>query len=229
MSYSQIRDKFFETGFVHINTGQEKFDNRAVDDILENFGKTLIVGKHHAKEDRRLQIVSEEEMFGSDYLHWHTDQSYSPGNYNGTLLAFGGSDHETYTEFADMNKAYDSLQSCALEYFESITCTYGIPHNLDDLIHPAQKRLIERNKATWNLIETHPITKKKSIYFSPLTFVSSNKKFGKKELLEHCEKYTFKHHWNPGDIILWDNRRVIHRRPAFTGHRQLFRTNFTYE
>jgi alpha-ketoglutarate-dependent taurine dioxygenase len=229
MKYSQIKDKFFSDGFVHVNNGKDCFDVDAVDEILDLFGKTLIVGKHHAEGDKRLQVVSESHMFGADDLGWHTDQSYSPGNYNGTILAFGDADHDTYTEFADMGKSYSILPSHILEYYSTIKCSYGIPHKLDDLISPAQKRLIERNKAEWPLVIVHPITGRKSLYFSPITLTDTNKPLMVDALINHCEKFTFRHHWSPGDIVLWDNRRVMHRRPAFTGHRELFRSCFTYE
>ena len=228
MSYSQIRDKFFSDGFVHLNIGNAVL-REEIEEILSHFGKQLIVGKHHADGDKRLQVVSEEAMFGSDYLHWHTDQSYSPGNYNGTLLAFDSADNDSYTEFADMQKAYEDLPAHVIEYFKKVKCKYGVPVGLDNLISPAQKRILERNQVEWPLIVTHPITNKKSIYFSPLTMVQSNLPLEADKLLEYCEKYTYKHNWKPGDIVLWDNRRVMHRRPAFKGHRQLFRTCFSYE
>lgn len=228
MKYSHIRDEFFENGFVHLNIGNRSLADE-MESILEHFGKQLIVGKHHVEGDKRLQIVSEEAMFGSDYLHWHTDQSYSPGNYNGTMLAFDYADHETYTEFADLRKAYEVLDRRVKMHYSDVVCTYGIPHNLDDLISPAQKRIIEKSKAEWPLVVTHPITHRKSLYFSPLTMVDSNIPFDKDKLVTHCEKYSFKHYWSQGDVLLWDNRRVIHRRPAFTGHRKLYRTCFQYE
>ena len=228
MNYSQIKNDFFQNGFVHLNIGNKDL-SAEMDLILDQFEQTLIVGKHHVEGDKRLQIVSEEEMFGADYLHWHTDQSYSPGNFNGTLLAFDTADHETYTEFADMQKAYEDLPPHIIEYFQNVVCKYGVPTGLDDLISPAQKRILERSRVEWPLITTHPVTGKKSLYFSPLTLVETNIPLEVDRLVEHCEKYTFKHHWRPGDILLWDNRRVIHRRPAFEGHRQLYRTCFRYE
>lgn len=229
MNYSQIKDDFFSNGFVHINNGKGKFDVETVEEILEHFGKALIVGKHHTEGDKRLQVVSEDHMFGAEDLDWHTDQSYSPGNYNGTILAFGEADHETYTEFADMQKAYDDLPAHILEYYNTVRCTYGIPHNLDDLISPAQKRIIEKNKAEWPLVIRHPITNKKTLYFSPVTLIETSRPLEVEALVKYCEKFTFRHYWSPGDILLWDNRRVIHRRPAFEGHRRLYRICFKYE
>lgn len=229
MNYSQIKDDFFEYGFVRVNNGKNHFDVDTVNEILDLFGKILIVGKHHADGDKRLQVVSESHMFGAEDLGWHTDQSYSPGNFNGTILAFGEADHDTYTEFADMGKAYDVLPYHTLEYYNTIKCTYGIPHDLNDLISPAQKRIIERSKAEWPLVVVHPITQRKSLYFSPVTLTGTNRPLPIEPLIEHCEKHAFKHWWKPGDILLWDNRRVIHRRPKFEGHRELFRTCFRYE
>lgn len=229
MNYELIPQQLWDNGIVIYNTGKQYADVSVINRVLEQFTKTMIVGKHHVDNDKRLQIVSEKEMFGSDYLHWHHDQSYAPGNYEGTLLAFQAADYETYTEFANMRLAYDNLTKLQQEQYSHITCSYGAPDNYINIIHPAQQRIMKSAPKSKPLVITHPITNKKSLYFSPLTFVGSNLPLDTAGLLEHCEKFAFKHYWSPGDIVLWDNRTMIHRRMAFKGHRELLRVSFRYD
>ncbi|MEP4885592.1 MAG: TauD/TfdA family dioxygenase, partial [Alphaproteobacteria bacterium] len=34
---------------------------------------------------------------------------------------------------------------------------------------------------------------------------------------EHCDQaaFTYRHQWRPGDLLMWDNRCVMHRRDPF--------------
>jgi alpha-ketoglutarate-dependent taurine dioxygenase len=237
MDYEHIKEEFFKNGFVHYNSEKDKVDFEELENIASLFNKILIVGKNHVEKNRKIQIVSEEKMFGGEYLHWHTDQSYSSGNFHGTLLAYGSSDHETYTEFANMTLAYENLTEEQKNNFSKIKCTYGVPRNCENMLTGAQKRILNdranidvfEDGKEWPLLVEHPITGIKSIYYSPATFIKSNLPFDTNWLLEHCTKFSFKHKWKTGDILLWDNRRFIHRRMAFEGHRELFRICFKYE
>ena len=237
IDYSKINNDLMVNGFVHLNTGEETVNFDVLSEIVAQFKQPLIVSKNHIDGDKRFQIVSEEKMFGGAYLHWHTDQSYSSGDFNGTMLAYGSADHETYTEFADMRLAYDGLSDEDKEKFSKITCVYAVPTEHIGLLSPAQRRILADRANTdaveggkeWPLVINHPITQRKSLYYSPFSCRMSNTPFDTKVLLDHCIKYSFKHHWKKGDIILWDNRSVIHRRMAFTGHRELYRVNFRYE
>ena len=44
----------------------------------------------------------------------------------------------------------------------------------------------------------------------------------------HCdqEKFTYRHRWRPGDLVMWDNRCTMHRRDLFdpTARRIMHRT-----
>lgn len=226
-----IKEVYFNNGYVYIKTDPKNINPDVLKQIGKYFGKLLITGKYHIPGDRYIQVISEDALFGSGDVPWHNDFSYSPGDYHGTLLAYVESDTPTHTEFVDCNQAYIELSEEDKKYIEDVECTYGIPGTgkYDGLISDTQVKVIQKVVMKRPMAMTHPITKKTSLYFSPETLIKTNKPIDKNRLIEHCELMSFKHHWKKGDIILWDNRRMLHRRDAFTGHRKLLRVNFQYE
>lgn len=220
-----MKDKLYEHGFVHIS------DRVTTDSVImygKMFGDLLRVRKHSLKDDTRLQLVNQDEMFGSTDVNWHNDCSYEKSEYHGTVLAYLHSDDPTYTEFIDCNAAYDALSDNDKEYLQDVVCHYAPSDEYASCISEKQLKIIKRANVHRNLIMDHPITKKKSLYLSYETLRSSNKKINKEKLLKHCKNFSFKHYWKENDIIVWDNRRMMHRRPAFNGRREMLRVNFRY-
>lgn len=224
-----IVKEYFNKGFVHIKTDPDTVEPELLKRIAAYFGKLLITGKHHIEGDRYVQLLSENALFGNGDVPWHNDFSYSIGDYHGTLLAYIESDMPTHTEFVDCNMAYDLLSDEDKEYLKDAEATFGIPQKYDGLISETQVKVIQKHTMTRPISMVHPVTKQTSLYFSPETLMSTNKPINKDRLVKHCETMAFKHHWQKGDMILWDNRRMLHRRDAFTGHRKLLRVNFQYE
>ena len=224
-----IIEEFFNNGLVLIQTSLKNINPTVIKNIGSYFGKLLITGKHHVHGDRHVQVISEDELFGNKLVPWHNDFSYSVGDYHGTLLAFIDSDVPTYTEFADCNQIYNMLPKEQQDYLEGVEATFGIPQAYDGLIYETQVKVIQKYTMKRPVAMTHPITKNKSLYFSPETLMETTKPIDKEKFVSYCDQLAFKHHWNKGDILLWDNRRMLHRRPAFAGHRELLRVNFQYE
>tara|TARA_B100000073_G_C23672015_1_gene549029 strand:- start:283 stop:1023 length:741 start_codon:yes stop_codon:yes gene_type:complete len=224
-----IVKEYFDSGFVHIKTDPKNINPDVLKQIGKYFGKLLVTGKHHIPGDRYIQLISEDALFGSGDVPWHNDFSYSPGDYHGSLLAFVEADTPTYTEFTDCNQAYIQLSEEDKKYIEDVECTFGIPGKYDGLISDTQVKVIQKVVMKRPMAMTHPVTNQKSIYFSPETLMETNKPIDKERYVKHCESIAFKHHWESGSMILWDNRRMLHRRKPFTGHRKLLRVNFQYE
>ncbi len=235
MVINDIKDKdsivkeYFKSGYVHVKTDPNNIEPTTLKEIASYFGKLLITGKHHIPGDRHVQLLQEDALFGNTVVPWHNDFSYSIGDYHGTLLAFVESDTPTHTEFVDCNKAYELLDQEDKQYISDVDCTFGIPGKYDGLISETQVKVIQKHVMTRPMAMTHPITNQTSLYFSPETLMETNKPIDKEKFIKHCETLAFKHHWEPGSMILWDNRRMLHRRDAFEGHRKLLRVNFQYE
>lgn len=154
---------------------------------------------------------------------WHTDSSYMPLAAKASALAAlvvpseGGE-----TELADMRDAYDKLdaatqariadlsafhslyQSQAKAGFEFKTGDgYGY-HNEGAPLRP--------------LVKTHPVTGRKSLFIGRHAYQIPGMDDGEAETLLNdllnfaCQPpRTYKHAWKPGDIMIWDNRCILHR------------------
>ena len=219
----KIRNEFIEHGFVHINVGKVTVD--IVKQISKYFGELKTFKQEtYMGEEKQVLKVSEDAILSSNAVDWHRDMCYDPEECHGSLLAFIECDTETYTEFVDCNIAWDHLDKETQDYLKTVTSTYaGKPIWWDtrpDLLKDAISRVIGYE---------HPITGQTTLYFSPETMVHIDKPFQTRDYVLHCEPFAFKHYWHPGDILVYDNIRMLHRRPAFNCHRVLWRTNFNYE
>jgi alpha-ketoglutarate-dependent taurine dioxygenase len=226
-SKSEIIEEFFEKGLAHINV--DEVTPEVIKEVSGYFGKLLRVAKYHIEGDRQVQSLSGTTMFGDKEVPWHNDFSYGKGDFHGTCLGYVDCDFETFTEFVDGNEVWEDLGESAKVYFSQIECTFRVPGEWEWLGNKAAVKMIEKNVMTRQLAMVHPITNKTSLYLSPLTLAEATKPIKKDLMVAHCEKYSFKHWWKPGDIILWDNRRMMHRRDSFVGHRQFLRSQFQYE
>ncbi len=76
------------------------------------------------------------------------------------------------------------------------------------------------------LVLSHPLTGEKNLYFDPNRSVAiANVPHWRstallRDLSEHITRSEFvvKHLWRPGDVALWDNARVCHRRDGFSSN-----------
>jgi taurine dioxygenase len=84
------------------------------------------------------------------------------------------------------------------------------------------------------IVRTHPETGRKAIYINPIRI---DEILGMPEqralplldeLLEHAtrEKFQYRHKWKPGDVVIWDNRCLMHKANGdypVSEHRYLYR------
>lgn len=179
-----------------------------------------------------------EEARVTGELGWHSDQSYTAKPVFGTVLygidipKDGGE-----TCFADLSAAYETLPDDLRERVETATAVYSA----EKRSHVRRKALTEeeRNRipdVTHPLVRRHPYLDRKALYLSP-THIKSIGGLPEAEseallaaLTEHATApdRLYVHHWTPGDLIMWDNTAVMHRRNHFPGDQPRFhkRTGF---
>ena len=84
------------------------------------------------------------------------------------------------------------------------------------------------------LVRKHPYLNRKALYLSPnhITHIGDLSEEDSDTLLEeliiHASKFVYSHRWTPGDVIMWDNTQVMHRRDSFPSKQPRFhkRTGF---
>ena len=171
-------------------------------------------------------------------LEWHTDQSYTPKPVFGTIL-YGidipneGGD----TLFADLSAAYDTLPEDLRRRVDGLTAVYSpVKRGHERRATLSAGQLKEIPDVTHPLVRTHPYLGRKALYLSPnhikviggLPEAESDALLA--ELTAHATKpgNVYCHEWRPGDVIMWDNTSIMHRRNDFPPDQPRFhkRTGF---
>lgn len=217
-----IKKELLEHGLIHLSCDApltlEEFKN-----IGRMLGKPLIAKRHTLDKERHVQYVSDKGLFSNDDVDWHNDWSYGEGNYFGTILYNQKNGHLSTTDFVDMRLAYDSYEY--KEELENLQGDYFPPQYLHETCFtPRMLKILEKAKVTRSFAHKHHVTGDTVMYISPGT-LQSNLDISK--YVKHCEQQPiYRHHWKENDILIYDNIRVMHRRHAFEGERELWRIQF---
>ncbi|HUB43590.1 MAG TPA: TauD/TfdA family dioxygenase [Acetobacteraceae bacterium] len=167
----------------------------------------------------------EKRMYALANRLWHSDASFRPHGAGYTLLhsrvvpGKGGN-----TEFADMRAAYDALDAATKAEIEDLVCEHSIVFSREqigfavegganaDKLQPVQHRLVI----------THPVTGRKSLYLSShiggiVGWPVPEARAFIRDLAEHATQpeFVYVHKWRVNELVMWDNRTVMHRARRF--------------
>ena len=176
----------------------------------------------------QIHYLSNQDHFpdGRRYIPgegWHTDHSNDTRPPKATVLhavklpARGGD-----TQFANMAAAYDALPRAARERIAPLIAihVYQSSHSARKLMAlPEASKQRVPDAAMHPLVRTHPESGRKSIYINPIRIegiVGLDQREALPlldELLEHAtqERFQYRHAWRPGDLVMWDNRCLLHK------------------
>jgi alpha-ketoglutarate-dependent 2,4-dichlorophenoxyacetate dioxygenase len=124
------------------------------------------------------------------------------------------------TEFADMRAAYDTLDAERKALIEDLVCEHSQMFSRAQLgFTDFTDEERERFKPVLQvLVRSHPSTGRKSLYLSShagsiLGMPVPEARFLLRDLVEHAtqRKFVYSHKWRVGDLVMWDNRRTMHR------------------
>ena len=154
---------------------------------------------------------------------WHTDHSNDTRPPKATVLhAVELPDEGGDTQFANMAAAYSALPKAMQERIAGLLGihVYQSSHSARRLmpLSDANKERIP-NAVLHPVARTHPENGRKAIYINPIRIEGILGLDHKEalpllaELLEHAtaERFQYRHHWKPGDLVMWDNRCLLHR------------------
>jgi taurine dioxygenase len=151
---------------------------------------------------------------------WHTDSPWDTEICKATQLygieipSSGGD-----TLFASMYEAYDALPDSLKQRIDSLKAEHvygGRERRGNDLLEPEDRNL---PPAVHPIVRVHEETGRKSLYANPTHIVriqglpDGESDSLIKELAEHmvATPAQYRHRWQKGDIVIWDNRCGLHR------------------
>lgn len=154
---------------------------------------------------------------------WHTDHSNDVRPPKATVLhAVTLPDRGGDTQFANMAAAYAALPATLQDRLAGLMAihVYQSSHSARKLmgLSDANKERVP-NAVLHPIVRTHPENNRKSIYINPIRIegiVGLDHKEAVPlldDLLEHAtaERFQYRHRWQPGDLVIWDNRCLLHK------------------
>jgi alpha-ketoglutarate-dependent 2,4-dichlorophenoxyacetate dioxygenase len=156
---------------------------------------------------------------------WHSDSSFKEVPSLCSLLSArivppeGGA-----TEFASTRCAYPSMPDALKRQTENAVAVHDFSWSRDQ-IRPGfftEKERAEYPPVRHPLVRTNPVNGRKNLFLgahaSHIDGISMEE--GRallKQLLEHVTRpeFCYRHEWKEGDLVIWDNRCVLHRATPF--------------
>jgi len=152
---------------------------------------------------------------------WHTDSSYQrPAAKYSMLRAVVVPSQGGETEFADCRAAYDSLPDMLRGEAEDRFAEHWVHHSRSTLgWEPTEEEIRgAMPPVRWPLVRVHPGSGRKVLYIGAHArrVIGMPLPAGRillRDLQEHATQpeFVYRHAWQPGDLVLWDNRAVMHR------------------
>lgn len=159
-------------------------------------------------------------------MAWHADSTYMPVMAKGAVFAAEVvPDEGGETGFADMRAAYDALDDAMRERVESLAAHHSLRHSQARLghVHSAQSAYVGYGMDVAGvplrpLVKTHPETGRKSLLIGrhahaiPGLDAAESEAFLDSLTAWACQPpRVHVHRWQAGDVVLWDNRCLLHR------------------
>lgn len=186
--------------------------------------------------------VKDNGALGSYEVVWHSDNSYAEVPPAGSMLyavvlpVDGGGD----TYFNNQYRAYEELPDDLKQVIEGRTQLHDASRNSAGVLRPTVKLPTKPEEVPGPIhpiVRKHPVTGKRALYLGrrrqwPSNYIIGMSNEDSEQVLDRLwahatqEKYAWKHVWEVGDLVLWDNRCAMHYRSEVDANqaRVLYRT-----
>jgi alpha-ketoglutarate-dependent 2,4-dichlorophenoxyacetate dioxygenase len=168
---------------------------------------------------------SRARAFNNGNRLWHTDMSFHPNRatysaLNAHLVPPADGD----TEFADERAAYSALPQAMKDRIEGLLASHSIWYSrmLSGFPEPTAEEITSRPPAEHLVAQIHPTSGRKTLYLASHAahIVGMSIAVGRALLQELTQfatqpRFVFRHKWTRGDIVVWDNRCLMHRATPF--------------
>lgn len=214
----------------------------------EEFGDPDVIVRADWKSENRAEVIQISNMkdyhgnsiggLGAGELNWHTDQSYVTEPATGSILYMVEMPKDPpVTYWANLQLAYDALPASKQAEIDGLDVIYDYlvrQSTYDDEPDMSEELRQRTPPVTHPLVNAHPVSGLKSLYLDPTTaagIAGWEAEAGHAlldELAAHAtrDEFVYAHQWQIGDVVMWDNGFLMHRRDSFepSANRLLKRT-----
>ena len=188
------------------------------------------------KDGQVLDRYDRNRLFGLGNMLWHSDSSFkaTPAKYSllsARLLPDSGGN----TEFADMRAAWDTLPLKMQQECEGLVCEHSQIYSRGKL---GFTDFTDEERQKWQpvfqrLVRKHPSSQRRSVYLSShigtiVDWPVPEARLFIQDLEEHATQpqFVYAHQWRQWDLLMWDNRVLMHRARRYdhSQRRDLHRT-----
>lgn len=234
-TFAEIERHWYENG-IALFRGQA-FTEPAIINFCRRFGELEIhvreeyLDPHYPELLRVSNVVEAGREVGilqDKELGWHHDQSYMKEPAIGSMLcAFTLPNWGGDTSFANLAVAYEALDDLAKARLDGRRVIHSYSYFNGIWSVPTNDTQTNRTPdVSQPMVRTHPITGRKAIYVDPamVPMIDGDDEEESRELLDELfewiikPEFVYRHQWQPGDAILWDNASTMHRRESFDPH-----------
>ena len=175
-----------------------------------------------------IHYISNQDFYpdGKRYIPgegYHTDHSNAAEPPKATVLhAVQLPDSGGDTQFVNMHRAYEDLPDETKRRIDGLKAVhvYQSRHSERKLMALSESNREEIPDGVLHpLVRTHPQNGRKAIYLNPIRIEGIIGMAEREaltllaDLLGHATQpqYEYRHRWNPGDLVMWDNRCLLHK------------------
>ena len=180
---------------------------------------------------------------GAGEAVWHADMTYIETPPKGAILhALEVPVGQGDTHFANMVRAYEDLPADLKRAVEGRKAIHDAAHNSAGMLRKGYEEIDDPRKtpgAHHPLVREDPASGRRALFLGrrPHAYVIGMEPAESDALLDRLwahatqEKYAWVHKWQPGDLLMWQNLWILHRRDGFddNARRILHRTQIKGE
>lgn len=239
-SFDELYDRWLEYGLLivggqFLDRGQQVAFAKRFGDLEFDIAE---IGNMRKDGSLRPDDGSDDMMkINRGNMGWHHDSTYMPVQAKGAVFTAeivpqeGGA-----TGFADMRHAYDALDDATKARIEGLRCHHSLYHSQAKVGHqaaPVKDSSVNSDDSSGKtyggygfhegpvsvrpLVKVHPETGRPNLLvgrhaYDIIGMAPEESEKLLQELVDFaCQPPRIYHHdWEPGDVVIWDNRRLMH-------------------
>ncbi len=154
---------------------------------------------------------------------WHSDKSFRPEPSMATVLhAVTMPPQGGDTCFADMEAAYDALPDQRKTALDGVRVVHSWELSRQKLgLQATAEEIADAPPMVHPLVRIHPDSGRRSLFmgehashFEGRPMAEGRVALAELEAHATAEAFLYRHHWRAGDLLMWDNRCLLHRADA---------------